>query len=116
MYARKSVAEKLSNIQKRLAKYRFKIWDAFRPREVQMKLYARLLDSLKAAHPDWDDFALEGEATKYVNKGSDPAVLPPHATGGTLDLTLVDAEGNELNMGTAFDHFGLDAASIYLTC
>ena len=36
--------------------------------------------------------------------------IPPHATGGTVDLTLVDENGKELDMGTEFDFFGPETA------
>lgn len=41
-------------------------------------------------------------------------VIPPHSTGSAVDLALVDQNGTELNMGTGFDHFGLEAASLFL--
>jgi D-alanyl-D-alanine dipeptidase len=32
-----------------------------------------------------------------------------HNKGGAVDITLVDSLGNELPMGTEFDHFGIEA-------
>lgn len=34
-------------------------------------------------------------------------------TGGAVDITLVDLEGNELDMGTTFDFFGKEAHHAY---
>ena len=32
-----------------------------------------------------------------------------HNRGGAVDITLVDIQGNELDMGTPFDHFGKES-------
>lgn len=113
MFLRRSVAERLIAIQEKLEPYRFKIWDGFRMREVQTKLFERFWKELVEQHPDWREDAVVAEATKYVNKGSDERIIPPHLTGGTIDLTLVDSAGEELVMGTGFDHFGIEAHTLY---
>jgi D-alanyl-D-alanine dipeptidase len=61
---------------------RLKIFDAFRPHEAQVLLWE--------AAPD----------KAYV---ADPAIGSNHTRGVAVDLTLVDATGLELDMGTAFD-------------
>jgi D-alanyl-D-alanine dipeptidase len=62
----------------------FKIFDAFRPSEAQWKLWE--------ARPDPEFLA-------------DPRRGSPHSRGVAVDLTLVDGEGRELEMGTGFDAF-----------
>ena len=64
--------------------YRFKVFDAFRPPEAQWKLWH--------AYPS-DEFV------------ADPRRGSPHSRGAAIDLTLLDAEGRELEMGTGFDSF-----------
>ena len=64
--------------------YRFKIFDAFRPVEAQWRLWE--------AHP----------SAEFV---ADPRRGSPHSRGAAVDLTLVDGEGRELEMGTRFDSF-----------
>jgi D-alanyl-D-alanine dipeptidase len=59
-----------------------KIFDAFRPHEAQVLLWN--------AAPD----------KAYV---ADPAIGSHHTRGVAVDLTLVDAHGAELDMGTGFD-------------
>lgn len=61
---------------------RFKVFDAYRPGEAQWKLWNALPDPEFIADP---------------RRGS------PHSRGVAIDLTLVDAEGRELDMGTGFD-------------
>jgi zinc D-Ala-D-Ala dipeptidase len=64
--------------------YRLKILDAFRPSEAQWVMWKHT--------PDPDFLA-------------DPRRGSPHSRGVAVDLTLVDREGRELDMGTAFDAF-----------
>lgn len=62
--------------------YRLKVFDAYRPVEGQWALWN--------ANPD----------PEFV---ADPRQGGPHNRGVALDLTLVDAGGQELDMGTGFD-------------
>lgn len=68
----------------RILGYRIKIFDAFRPAEAQFVLWDHTPDPEFLADP---------------RKGS------PHSRGVAVDLTLVDAAGGELEMGTGFDEF-----------
>lgn len=113
MFARERIAEKLVTAQEKLGGYRFKIWDAWRPRVVQANIYHRYWDEIAAAHPEWGADQLKRSVETFVAQPLDPNRIPPHATGGTVDLTLVDGLGRELNMGTGFDHFGPESASDY---
>jgi D-alanyl-D-alanine dipeptidase len=63
---------------------RFKVFDAFRPAEAQWILWEHT--------PDPDFLA-------------DPKRGSPHSMGAAIDLTLVDANRVELDMGTGFDDF-----------
>lgn len=63
---------------------RFKLFDAYRPPEVQWVFWGHT--------PDPDFLA-------------DPRRGSPHSRGVAIDLNLIDAEGNELDMGTGFDAF-----------
>lgn len=64
--------------------YRFKIYDVFRPPSAQKVLWDFCPD---------DNFI------------TPPEVGSPHSRGVAIDLTLLDSEGNELEMGTPFDDF-----------
>jgi len=61
-----------------------KLFDAFRPSEAQWKLW---------------EFRPDPEFVADPRRGS------PHSRGVAVDLTLVDANGVELDMGTGFDAF-----------
>ncbi len=44
---------------------------------------------------------------------ANPARGSIHNRGGAVDITLVDKEGNEIDMGTKFDHFGTESSHKY---
>nr|WP_315173795.1 M15 family metallopeptidase [uncultured Flavobacterium sp.] len=73
--------------------YRIKLFDCYRPLDIQKKMWELV------SNPE------------YV---ADPAKGSIHNRGGAVDLTLVTLEGKELEMGTAFDFFGKEASHGYL--
>lgn len=68
--------------------YRIKFFDCYRPNSVQHKMWALFPNPQYVANPV---------------KGS------IHNKGGAVDITLVDMQGNDLDMGTDFDFFGKKA-------
>ena len=93
-YLRKSTAEALIKANKAFIQlgYRIKLFDCYRPLSVQKKMWKIL------------------PGTHYV---ANPAKGSKHNRGAAVDLTLVDAQGKELNMGTPFDFFGKEAHHTY---
>ena len=93
-YLRKSTAEALVKANKAFIQlgYRIKLFDCYRPLSVQKKMWKIL------------------PGTHYV---ANPAKGSKHNRGAAVDLTLVDAQGKELNMGTPFDFFGKEAHHTY---
>ena len=89
-YLRKSTAEALVKANAEFLKlgYRIKLFDCYRPLAVQKKMWKIL------------------PGTHYV---ANPAKGSKHNRGAAVDLTLVDKDGNELDMGTPFDFFGKEA-------
>jgi zinc D-Ala-D-Ala dipeptidase len=47
------------------------------------------------------------------NYVADPKKGSIHNRGGAVDISLVDRNGKELDMGTPFDFFGVEAAQDY---
>jgi D-alanyl-D-alanine dipeptidase len=113
MYLRKTVAELLDAVRDELSPLHFKIWDGWRPREIQHKLYMNYWNQMASENPDWTEKQLLAQVGTFVTIATDPNVIPIHSTGGSVDLTLVDESGAELDMGTRFDHFGPEAAALY---
>ncbi|MDO9537706.1 MAG: M15 family metallopeptidase [Thermoplasmata archaeon] len=82
--------------------YKFKIWEAFRPIEKQEFMRKKYLEDLKKANPEKPINELEKERDKYVARID---IIPPHLTGGAVDLTIVGPDNQELDMGTNYLDF-----------
>lgn len=88
------------------------VWDGYRPIATQAALFNSYLDELTMVHGDWPADALEDAAARYVTPPSRSRLAPPpHLTGGAVDLTLGDAEGRPLDLGTGFDAFVEEAGA-----
>lgn len=72
--------------------YKIKIFDCYRPLDIQKKMWKIV------SNPE------------YV---ANPAKGSIHNRGGAIDITLVDGNGDELDMGTSFDFFGIEASHNY---
>ena len=73
--------------------------EGYRPLERQRSIIASYTARVRAAHPDLDLVALERLTSRFVA----PVDVAPHVAGAAVDLTLVDATGEELDLGTAID-------------
>jgi zinc D-Ala-D-Ala dipeptidase len=72
--------------------------EGYRPLESQRLYFDRYLAALRKQHPRLPSERLREEAAKYV---APPEAVPPHCTGGAVDLTITRASGAECDMGTA---------------
>lgn len=92
------------------------IWDVYRPRSVQKKLFLWMRDEIRKKFP-----ALSEEENYTVTKKymSEPSAVgdeycPPHLSGGAIDLSLYEiSSGKELEMGSPFDDCSERAHSHY---
>lgn len=86
-YTRVKTAKALIEANKDFLKegVKIKFFDCYRPNSVQYKMWKIVPNP------------------QYV---ADPVKGSIHNKGGAVDITLVDSEGNELDMGTDFDFFG----------
>ena len=93
-YLRKSTAKALVQANEEFKKYGYqiKIFDCYRPLSVQQKMWKIL------------------PGTHYV---ANPAKGSKHNKGAAIDLTLVNTQGKELDMGTPFDFFEEKAHHTY---
>jgi D-alanyl-D-alanine dipeptidase len=109
-YCRKEVANLLLKAAENLPNgYKFLIWDAWRPTKVQNALFEKYKDDIKDK-TDLTGVELDEAVQKYVSLPSTDKLKPsPHLTGASIDLTIIDKNGNELDMGTGFDYFGSEA-------
>ncbi|WP_205742555.1 M15 family metallopeptidase [Halomonas borealis] len=80
------------------------VMDGWRPWRVQQHLFETLQGTIQARHPELDEPALVARTREFVAQPStDPTAPSPHLTGGAVDVTLCDADGLPLDMGTLFD-------------
>jgi len=103
--ARESVAKRLVKARKLLPKgYNFKVWDAARPLDVQIKMIKNFYRRLKHANSQLSKKEIDRLIDSFCAKPLKKVTRPDtHRNGGALDLTIVDARGRELYMGTDFD-------------
>lgn len=97
-FLRYGTIQKLLAVSEELAEQGLflKIWDGFRPVSAQFALWEICPDPTYVADP---------------TKGHSS-----HSRGNTVDLTLVDANGQELEMPTPFDDFSSKADRDYSDC
>ncbi|MBI2106951.1 M15 family metallopeptidase [Candidatus Woesearchaeota archaeon] len=108
-FVRESVAIMLSQVQSLLPKgICLKIIDCYRPMEAQKRIYAQVFSELKNKLPNLTDKELEKETDKWV---ANPKIIPPHTTGGAVDLILVDKNLKELTFGTKINAVSIKAAT-----
>jgi D-alanyl-D-alanine dipeptidase len=93
-FLRLKTVRSLINANKDFIKQGFKIklFDCYRPLSIQTKMWEIVPNP------------------KYV---ADPKKGSIHNRGGAVDITLVDRNGEELDMGTPFDFFGAKASHDY---
>lgn len=97
-YLRYGTIEKLKHVQEEVMQYGYslKIWDAFRPVSAQFKLWEICPIPKYVANP-------------YGGYSS-------HSKGNTVDITLVNQNGSEIELPTGFDDFSDKADRDYSDC
>ena len=98
VYLRWGTVKKLMDVSRELEAQGLylKIWDGFRPVSAQFRLWEVYPDPTYVSNPE----------TGYSS----------HSRGNTVDLTLVDSTGQELEMPTGFDDFSALADRDYSDC
>lgn len=114
---RKSVQDMLISAVKKLPDgYKICIYDAWRPLALQQELYESYKNAIIK------EFELENKSeqernaviTQFVSMPSiDPNNPPIHTTGGAVDVTIIDSDGLEIDMGTCFDEFTEKTRTLY---
>jgi D-alanyl-D-alanine dipeptidase len=73
--------------------YKIKLYDCYRPLSIQKKMWEIVSNPEYVADPKKGSF---------------------HNRGGAVDISIVDAKGQEVDMGTPFDFFGIQASHNYI--
>ncbi len=118
-YLREGVIKRLVRAQEFLQiKYpdlRFGIFDAWRPVPVQAFMVELVISQeclRRGLNPD--DMSNKSALKELVNEIEgfwaspclDPKLPPPHSTGGAVDITLIDLNDAQLDMGSSIDEIG----------
>ena len=61
-----------------------------------------MYNNLKKKNSTWDEIKLSDETSKWV---APPDIVPPHSTGGAIDISIINASGKQLDMGTQLGRF-----------
>ncbi|MDJ0556970.1 MAG: M15 family metallopeptidase [Microcoleaceae cyanobacterium MO_207.B10] len=102
-----------TNLQQNYPGWHIQIFDAYRPIYVQqfmvdytfaqaVKAEGLTLDSPSLTETKRQEI-LELVYQFWAAPSLDPATPPPHSTGAAVDITLVDASGKTVNMGSPID-------------
>lgn len=78
---------------------RLRVVEGHRSVERQRAIIGSYAAELRALHPGIGRGELERLTSRFVS----PVDVAPHVAGAAVDLTLVDACGDELDLGTAID-------------
>ncbi|MFC8370592.1 M15 family metallopeptidase [Streptomyces sp. NPDC057239] len=96
-HLRRGVLERLVRAQERLPDgLRFLVVEGYRPPALQRRYFEKYAKRLRAEQPGWSDEQVRSAASRFVS----PPDIAPHSAGATVDLTLADADGRELDLGT----------------
>lgn len=94
---REGAVERLVRAEKLLPRgLRLLVVEGYRPPPLQRRYFDEYRDELAQLHPDYSAAQLRTAASRYVS----PPDIAPHSAGAAIDLTLCDASGTELDMGT----------------
>lgn len=97
LFLRRGVLDRLVTAQTLLPEgLRLLFVEGYRPPALQRRYFEEYAGELRAAHPDWTADAVRTAASRYVS----PPEIAPHSAGAAVDLTLADADGRELDLGT----------------
>jgi D-alanyl-D-alanine dipeptidase len=92
--------------------FKLKIYDAYRPIEVQAFMVEHVADAycrriagilLSEAEDEIRQRAYDHAHDIWAPAVDDFSSPPPHSTGAAADVTIVDARGRELDMGSLID-------------
>jgi len=104
--------------------YRLAVFDAWRPLAVQQFMVSHTIAcechqrGLDPHQPSAERDAVVQEVGRFwAPPSEDPATPPPHSTGAAVDLTLADATGAVVAMGSEIDAIGaVSEPDYYLRC
>lgn len=106
-FLRRTVSEMLTQASNNLPdRYKLLIVTCYRSAEMQGEMYRNRKIQFAKKYPFKMIFHYS-QWIKDVGRYTAPPGGSPHQTGSAIDLTLIDPEGNRLDMGTGLTDFGV---------
>ena len=100
---RQGVYDRLVRAQESLPPgYKLCLYEGYRSLALQQHLFQKRSHMIERTHPRWTPEAIFHETVKLVSPVTNldgSRNLPPHATGGAVDIYLIDIEGQAVDMG-----------------
>ena len=98
-------------LEKRYPHWKIKVYDAYRPVSVQQFMVNYTYNSLLKSHNLQEQQLSPQQRQEFWNQvyqlwaapSLDKTMPPPHSTGAAVDVTIIDAEENSLDMGGNID-------------
>ena len=98
-------------LEKRYPRWKIKVYDAYRPVGVQQFMVNYTYNSLLKSHNLQEQCLSSQQRQDFWNQvyqlwaapSLDKTMPPPHSTGAAVDVTIIDADGNSLDMGGDID-------------
>jgi zinc D-Ala-D-Ala dipeptidase len=109
---RLTVYHMLINAQEYLPKnLRLCLYEGYRSTRLQEQLFNNYFDKVKKKYPSWDHQEIFLETTKLVapvNNIDGSLNIPPHSTGGAIDIYLIDNNKQPVDMGIRVEDWMTD--------
>lgn len=94
---RSGVVDRLLDAQERLpADFRLLLVEGYRPYDLQSRYFSSYRREIEEARPGLDHAQTYQLASRYVS----PPDVAPHVSGAAIDLTMTDAHGGAVDLGT----------------
>ena len=104
-YCRLTVARMVENAARRLPQgFKLGVTDAWRPIERQQRIYDFMLACATEAYPTRSHPGLRRTICRWVAP-TDQKAPPGHCTGGALDVWLLDANGEPIDVTSPYGRF-----------
>jgi zinc D-Ala-D-Ala dipeptidase len=96
-YLREGVLDRLLTAESSLPQgLRLLFVEGYRPPLLQRRYFDEYAAKLRADHPEWSAGEVQSATSRFVS----PPEIAPHSAGAAVDLTLANAAGHELDLGT----------------
>ncbi len=100
-FVRETIARMLNVAQSLLPDgHRLRVMTALRTLDQQSNGYWGHFEKLREKHPEWPLSILRREANKFWHP-PDTRAVPGHCTGGAVDVTILDPDGEPMDMTSA---------------